>query len=69
MERLDYKNKAVRAGLSSVEKKTFFNRSVELIYLIKKLLPMKFFSKNYYFLDTSRLSADDAAKYMLKEVI
>jgi len=68
-DRLKYKNKIVRFGLSDLEKDIFFNSSIDLLNFIRINLPMPYFSKKYEFIDTSFRSSQENSEYIYNKIM
>lgn len=67
-ERLKYKSKEVRSGLSDEQKDIFFRTAIELLNKLKTDPIPAHFSKNYKFIDTSSDSLDDTVKKVMMDL-
>lgn len=64
-ERLKYKSKEVRSGLSDEQKDIFFRIAIELVDKLKTGPIPAYFSKNYEFIDTSSDSLDGTVEKVM----
>ena len=68
MDRLRFKDKEVRKGLSEKEKESFFESTSNLIEVIRSNLSMPLFSADYMFIDSSEISSADIADRIFKKI-